>query len=73
MKTIYSESQIFTKGEIYSPDSLEILPKDFAQSEYFYDEHDPKVDFISKDRATYEWGSLKCKKGFTISITIKTR
>lgn len=54
----------FKEGEIYSPDSVEDLPKDCNQ--YFSDE---EFQFWGKE---HEYGTVRCIKSFSIEWKIKT-
>lgn len=54
----------YKKGEIYSPDSIDDLPKDC--NKYFSDE-----DFQEWCKSEYEYGTVLCIKSFEIEWKIK--
>lgn len=60
MKTILK----YKKGELYSPDSMDDLPKE--TNKYF--SQDGLEEWGHED---YEYGTCKCIKSFQITITIK--
>lgn len=54
----------FKKGEIYSPDSVDDLPKDC--NKYFSDD-----EFQEWGKIEYEYGTVRCIKSFEIEWKIK--
>ena len=54
----------YKKGNLYSPDSLEDLPKECNR--YFTQE-----GFEQWNHPDYEYGTLRCLNSFKITITIK--
>ncbi len=53
----------YIKGEVYSPDAVECLPKEC--NEYFSDE-----EFQEWNKKEFEYGSVRCLKSFKIKWTI---
>lgn len=61
-KIIFNRS--YQKGEIYSPDDVNDLPK--SANEYFSND-----DEFQTDDCEFEFGSVRCVKSFEIIITVK--